>query len=221
MDSSLALIERKTSTCWDESRSSSNSPVRQAPCLDKHCHTGRNLILFFKSFWSDLASTRWTATILPETDDCKLEINNYNRMQSSWIPRDIIPVQKNQVDKEILFRQYFFSIAAPRDVGSHRKMIVCADNAGPHVAKCVTEYLDDNSLKRAPHRRMLASSTGRLYRSLRMNRSCGASTQARNSCRRRLCASNIIMPIPFWISNTIHQYQCRLWQNLWSQQEHN
>jgi transposase len=29
-------------------------------------------------------------------------------------------------------------------------MIVHADNAGPYVAKCVTEYMDHNSLKRAP-----------------------------------------------------------------------
>jgi hypothetical protein len=30
-------------------------------------------------------------------------------------------------------------------------MIVHVDNAGPHVAKCATEYTDHNSLKRAPH----------------------------------------------------------------------
>jgi hypothetical protein len=41
-------------------------------------------------------------------------------------------------------------IIALWDGGSHRKMIVHADNAGPHVAKCVTEYMDHNSLKRAP-----------------------------------------------------------------------
>jgi hypothetical protein len=41
--------------------------------------------------------------------------------------------------------------AALRDAGSHPKMIVYADNAGPHVAKCVMEYMDQNSLKRAPH----------------------------------------------------------------------
>jgi transposase len=42
-------------------------------------------------------------------------------------------------------------IAALRDVGNHREMIVYADNSGPHVAKYVTEYMDQNSLKRAPH----------------------------------------------------------------------
>jgi hypothetical protein len=41
--------------------------------------------------------------------------------------------------------------AALQDVGSHRKMIVHADNASPHVAKCVTEYMDHNSLKKAPN----------------------------------------------------------------------
>jgi hypothetical protein len=30
-------------------------------------------------------------------------------------------------------------------------MIVHTDNAGTHVTKCVTEYMDRNSLKRAPH----------------------------------------------------------------------
>jgi hypothetical protein len=30
-------------------------------------------------------------------------------------------------------------------------MIVHADNAGPYVAKCGTEHIDHNSLKRAPH----------------------------------------------------------------------
>jgi histone-lysine N-methyltransferase SETMAR len=30
-------------------------------------------------------------------------------------------------------------------------MIVHADNAGSHVAKCVTEYMNHNSLKRAYH----------------------------------------------------------------------
>jgi hypothetical protein len=42
-------------------------------------------------------------------------------------------------------------IAVVRDVDSHRKTIVHADNSGPHVAKYVTEYMDHNSLKRAPH----------------------------------------------------------------------
>jgi hypothetical protein len=41
-------------------------------------------------------------------------------------------------------------IAALQNVGNHRKMIVHADNAGPH-AKCVTERMDHNSLQRAPH----------------------------------------------------------------------
>jgi hypothetical protein len=30
-------------------------------------------------------------------------------------------------------------------------MIIHGDNARLHVAKCVTEYMDQNSLKRAPH----------------------------------------------------------------------
>jgi hypothetical protein len=42
-------------------------------------------------------------------------------------------------------------ITALRDVGSHRKMILHPDNAGPHVAKSVAEYMDYNSLKTGPH----------------------------------------------------------------------
>jgi histone-lysine N-methyltransferase SETMAR len=41
--------------------------------------------------------------------------------------------------------------AALRDVGNHRKKIVLPDNSGPQVAKCVTEFMDHNSIKRAPH----------------------------------------------------------------------
>jgi transposase len=54
------------------------------------------------------------------------------------------------VDRQILFREYFSEIAALRDVGSHGRKIIHADNAGPHVAKCVMEYMDHHSLKRAP-----------------------------------------------------------------------
>jgi hypothetical protein len=104
MGSPLALIKPKTSTCRDESRSSLSSPVSQAPCLEIPWYTGRSLVLYFKSFSSDLASTWWIAIIFPETDDCKSEINDYNRMQSPRIPRDTIPVQRNQVDQQILFR---------------------------------------------------------------------------------------------------------------------
>jgi hypothetical protein len=42
-------------------------------------------------------------------------------------------------------------IAALRDVGSCRKMIGHADDAGLHVAKCVAAYMDYNSMKRARH----------------------------------------------------------------------
>jgi hypothetical protein len=42
-------------------------------------------------------------------------------------------------------------IAALRNVSSHRKMIVPADNASPHVVRCVTEDMDHNLLKRALH----------------------------------------------------------------------
>jgi hypothetical protein len=42
-------------------------------------------------------------------------------------------------------------IAAPWDIGGHRKMIVHADKASVHVAKCVTDCLDHQSLKRALH----------------------------------------------------------------------
>jgi hypothetical protein len=42
-------------------------------------------------------------------------------------------------------------IAAFRDVVSHRKMIVHADDAGLHVEKRVTEYMNQNSLRGAPH----------------------------------------------------------------------
>jgi histone-lysine N-methyltransferase SETMAR len=55
------------------------------------------------------------------------------------------------MDREI-FR---FSLIASIDcrLGEHteRQGIVDADNAGPHVAKCVAESMDHNPGKRAPH----------------------------------------------------------------------
>jgi hypothetical protein len=42
-------------------------------------------------------------------------------------------------------------IATLRNVDTHRKKIVHPNNAGPHAAKCVKEYMDHNSLKSAPH----------------------------------------------------------------------
>jgi transposase len=46
---------------------------------------------------------------------------------------------------------FFLKFAALRDVGSHRKKIFYAANAGRDVARSITEYMDHNSLKRAPH----------------------------------------------------------------------
>jgi hypothetical protein len=42
-------------------------------------------------------------------------------------------------------------ICALRDARARRKLVVHADNARPHVAKRVKEYLEDNNLKSAPH----------------------------------------------------------------------
>jgi hypothetical protein len=42
-------------------------------------------------------------------------------------------------------------ICALRDVRDRRKLVVYADNAKPHVAKNVKQYLEDNNLKSAPH----------------------------------------------------------------------
>jgi transposase len=50
-------------------------------------------------------------------------------------------------DSDIILSQS----AALRDVGSHRKMVVHANDASSHVTKCVTEYMNHNSLKKAPH----------------------------------------------------------------------
>jgi hypothetical protein len=42
-------------------------------------------------------------------------------------------------------------ICTLRDATDHRKLVVHADNARPHVAKTVKQYLEDNNLKSAPH----------------------------------------------------------------------
>jgi hypothetical protein len=50
MGSPLALIKPKTSTCQDESRFSSSSPVIQAPCLEIHCYIGGSLVSFLDHY---------------------------------------------------------------------------------------------------------------------------------------------------------------------------
>jgi hypothetical protein len=45
----------------------------------------------------------------------------------------------------------FSQIAFLRDLGSHQKKIVHADDTGPHVAKCAMKWTNHNSLKSAPH----------------------------------------------------------------------
>jgi transposase len=42
-------------------------------------------------------------------------------------------------------------ICALRDARDRRKLMVHADNARPHVAKRIKQYLEDNNLKSAPH----------------------------------------------------------------------
>jgi hypothetical protein len=66
-------------------------------------------------------------------------------------PRDTILAQRNQVGVRYHSDNIRSQIAALQDVGSHRKMIVHADSADPHVAKCFTEYMDHNLLKNALH----------------------------------------------------------------------
>jgi hypothetical protein len=72
-----------------------------------------------------------------------------------WNPHRVHLIQS--LPKGIKWTNRYYSniilsqIGALRDVYSHRKMIVHTDNACPHIAKCVTEYIDHNLLKRAPH----------------------------------------------------------------------
>jgi hypothetical protein len=42
-------------------------------------------------------------------------------------------------------------ICTLRDARDRRKLVVHADNARPHIAKRVKQYLEDNNLKSAPH----------------------------------------------------------------------
>jgi hypothetical protein len=73
----------------------------------------------------------------------------------AWSPHGFHVVQFLPKGIKWTGRNYSINIPSQNailwDVGSHRKIIVHADNAGSHVTKCVTEYMDHNSLKRAPH----------------------------------------------------------------------
>jgi hypothetical protein len=72
-----------------------------------------------------------------------------------WNPHGFYVIQSLSKEIKCTGRYYLNDIlsqtAALRDVGNCRKMIVHADNSGPNGAKCVTEFMDHNSKKRAPH----------------------------------------------------------------------
>jgi hypothetical protein len=78
-------------------------------------------VFIFKSFWSDLGSVWWTATIFPETDDYKSEIKDY----SIWNPHGFHVI--HFLPNGIKWTGRYYSdnilsqITALRDVGSHRK----------------------------------------------------------------------------------------------------
>jgi hypothetical protein len=72
-------------------------------------------------------------------------------MESPQIPHDTFPAQRNQVTGRYHSDNILSQIAALWDVDSHRKMAVHTDSACLQAAKYVTEYMDHNSLKRAPY----------------------------------------------------------------------
>jgi hypothetical protein len=144
MGSPLALIEPKTSTCRDESGSSSSSPVNQAPCLQIYW-TKPGVTNHFDRIWlpyDELPSSFPKQTIASQ----KLMITVV------WNSRGFHVIQS--LSNEIKGTGRYYSdnilsqIAVLWDGGSRRKMIVHADNSSPHVVKCVMEYMDHNSLNR-------------------------------------------------------------------------
>jgi hypothetical protein len=68
-----------------------------------------------------------------------------------WNPRTFHAIQS--LSKAIKWTKRYYldnilsQIAALQDIDSHRKMIIHADNAGPHVAQYVAEYMNHKSLK--------------------------------------------------------------------------
>jgi hypothetical protein len=76
-----------------------------------------------------------TTTIFPETYDCMSEINDHNLMESPQIPPDTIPSQGIKWTGRYYSDNIISQIAALRDVGNHRRMVVHADDAGPHVSE--------------------------------------------------------------------------------------
>jgi hypothetical protein len=145
---SLALSQKQARV---EPRSFLSSSVSQAPCLEIHCHTGRNLVLLSRHF-----DRIW----LPH-DELALFFSKHTMASEKlmitvvWNPQGFRVIQSlpkgikwtGRYDSDNILSQ----IAALRNVGRHRKMIVHADNAGLHAAKCVAEYMDHKPLKRARH----------------------------------------------------------------------
>jgi hypothetical protein len=100
-----------------------------APGLEISCNPGRRLALFLESRRTNLAPRPGRSANNSTTNDQQSKNNPDSGMESTWIP---------------------LGISSLRDARDRRKLVVHADNARPHVAKRVKQYLEDNNLKSAP-----------------------------------------------------------------------
>jgi hypothetical protein len=146
MSSPLALIKPKISICRGESKSSSTSLVSQAPCLKIHDYIGRRLVFsnHFDRIWlphDELPPPFPKQTIASQKLMITVVWNPYGFQMIQSLPKRI----------KWAARYYSFSNHCSSGWRQSPKMMLHAENASPHVAKCVTEYMDHNSLKRALH----------------------------------------------------------------------
>jgi hypothetical protein len=68
-----------------------------------------------------------------------------------WNPHGFHMIQPLSKGMKWTGRDYSFSNCWSSRCGQSSKKVVHADNVGSHVGTCVTEYMNRNSVKRAPH----------------------------------------------------------------------
>jgi hypothetical protein len=126
-----------------------------APGLEISCNPGRSLVLFLESTRTNLAPRPGTPVNNSMTNDQQSENNADSGVESTWISLGFHMV--SLLPKEPRWTsQYYIAHIPPEicalcDARDRRKLVVHADNARPHVAKRVKQYLEDNNLKNAPH----------------------------------------------------------------------
>jgi hypothetical protein len=119
--------------------------------MEISCNPGQSLVFFLEPTGTKLAPRPEILANNSTTNDRQSGNNVDSGVESTWIPLGISSAEAQKWTIQYYIDHILPEVCALRDARDRRKLVVHADNATPHVAKRVKQYLEDNSLKSAPH----------------------------------------------------------------------